>query len=154
MSAETRQSQCPHIQLLDPELFQGGPPRELYRELREKAPVCWMDYPDAEGGYWAITTQEHLDYISKNPQLFSSRERGCMARDMDEEALEMQRNNMLQMDPPGHLKYRRIVRSAFTPTSAKSYEPHLQEVAKEIVARACCRTKNANSSPKSPPSCR
>lgn len=131
-----RQSQCPHIQLLDANLYQDGPPRDLYRELRETAPVCWMKYSkDDDKGFWAITRQEHLDYISKNPKLFSSRERGCLARDMEPEALELQRNSMIQMDPPEHLKYRRIVREAFTPASAKSYEPHLQKVAAEIVGR-------------------
>ena len=40
------------------------------------------------------------------------------------------------MDPPDHLKYRRLVRNAFTPRAVDSYEERFQQIAHEIVDKA------------------
>ena len=130
-----RPSQCPHIQLLDPELFQGGPPREIYRELRQTRPVCWLDDPYSDTGYWAVTRQADVDYVSKNPKIFSSAEKTPLLKEMSEEEKDLQASIMLSMDPPQHIKYRRIVRSAFTPGAVDSYEPHFRDIAAGVVKR-------------------
>ena len=77
-----------------------------------------------------------IDEVSKNPQLFSSAERTCMLKDPSPEEVEMMRALMINMDPPKHLKYRRLVRSAFTPRKVDSYEPRFREIAREILDRA------------------
>ena len=132
-------SQCPHIQLLDADLFLNGPPRDQYRELRNKHPVCRLKDPYSDGTYWAVTRQEQLDYVSKNPAIFSSETKGVMPKEMVPEQLAIQQNMMLVMDPPRHLKYRRIVRNAFTPAAVDSYEPHFCDLARDIVARVLPR---------------
>ena len=126
-------SQCPHIQLMDPELFQGGAPREQYRTLRESFPVCWMDDPYTDTGYWAVTRLAELDSVSKRPQLFSSEAKSPVLTEMDEETLALQRTLMIAMDPPGHIKHRRIVRNAFTPAAVDSYRTHFVDVARGLV---------------------
>ena len=129
-------SQCPHIQLMDPDLFQGGPPRSIYRELRENNPVCWLDDPYSDTGYWAVTRQADLDHVSKNPRIFSSAKKTPILKELSEEEVENQKSIMLNMDPPQHIKYRRIVRNAFTPGAVDSYEPHFRSIAEDIVKRA------------------
>jgi cholest-4-en-3-one 26-monooxygenase len=135
--------ECPHIELLKHDNFLGGPPREAYRELRQTRPVCWQADPygkSPDAGYWAVTTQEHLDFVSKNPQIFSSQIKGAMAPDPEDMGQGLDpADNMLTMDPPKHLKYRRIVRNAFTPAIIESYAPHFREVAAEIVGRVLSR---------------
>ncbi len=127
-------SQCPHINLADPDSYIGGVPFEWLRELREKEPVFWQQEAHfAEGGYWAITKHKDLDYVSKNPAIFSSAERTCLMRDMAPEQLELNRMILINMDPPDHIKHRRIVRNAFTPKVVDSYHERFKVIAKEII---------------------
>jgi cytochrome P450 len=129
-------SDCPHIDLTDPDTFRGGLPRETFRYLRNRAPVYWHEDPVQGGGFWVITRQEDLDYVSKHPQLFSSRERSCLLMEPDDAALELMRTQLINMDPPQHLRFRRLVRTAFTPRAVDSYEERFREVARDIVGRA------------------
>lgn len=130
-------SVCPyHINLNDPDTYHGGLPRASFHWLRENQPVSWHEPRDDQPGYWVITRQEDLDYVSKHPDLFSSEERTCFLQDLPPDQLAMQRLLMINMDPPKHLKYRRLVRSAFTPRKVDSYGPRFREIASEILDRA------------------
>lgn len=128
-------STCPYIDLAAPESFKGGAPREMYRWLRQNAPVYWHEDP-VQGGFWAVTRQKELDYVSKNPQLFSSWQKTCFYADPEDDVtLDLMRLLLINMDPPDHVKYRRIVRNAFTPKAVDSYEPRFRQLAREIVDR-------------------
>ena len=127
---------CPHFDLTAPETFRGGLPRETFRYLREQAPVYWHEDPAQGRGFWAVTRHQDLDFVSKNPLLFSSELETCFLHQQDPEMLAMMRLLIINMDPPKHLKYRRIVRNAFTPRKVDSYEPRFREVARDILDRA------------------
>ncbi len=130
-------SGCPyHIDLASPETYQGGVPRDVFTWLRNEQPVYWHEDPAQGVGFWAVTRHEDLDFVSKNPQLFSSAERTCFLMEPPEDRLELLRLQMINMDPPQHLKFRRLVRSAFTPKKVESYEARFREIAKEIVDAA------------------
>lgn len=127
---------CPRIALTEPETFIGGLPRDVYRYLRNEEPVYWHENPEEGVGFWVITRQEELDYISKNPALFSSAERSCLLIEPPDEDLAMMQTQLINMDPPQHLKFRRLVRAAFTPKAVDSYHERFREVARDIVDRA------------------
>jgi cytochrome P450 len=128
-------SKCP-FDLSDPELYQGGHPREAYTYLRNEAPVCWQENPTESQGFWAVSRQKDLDFVSKNPRLFSSEAKSSIPGEPDEERLVFLRMQMINMDPPKHLKYRRIVRNAFTPNAVDSYRARFEAVARDILDRA------------------
>lgn len=126
-------SRCPFADLSDPDLHRGGVPAELYRELR-KARVVRQDAPMKGGeGFWGFFRQEDVDVISKNPALFSSALKSCFLNDVPEDQLPLMRTMILNMDPPEHIKYRRVVRNAFTPAKVESYEPRFREIVREAV---------------------
>ena len=127
---------CPHFDLTAPETFKGGMPRETFRYLRNEEPVYWHEDPAQGRGFWTVTRHRDLDFISKNPQLFSSEVETCFLHEHDPETLAMMQLQMINMDPPKHLKYRRLVRNAFTPKKVDSYEPRFREIAKDILDRA------------------
>ena len=60
--------------LNDLELFTKGQPIDLFKELREKAPVFYHPSmpTDPEPGYWVLTKHEDIKYVSMNPKIFSS----------------------------------------------------------------------------------
>ncbi len=128
----------------DPDLWASRLPLEEFAELRRTAPIWWNPQPAGlsgfdDGGYWVVTKHEHIKEISKNPELFSSRENTAIIRfngDITREEIEMQRMILINMDPPTHTKARRIVSKGFTPRAVESLRGALKERAEAIVAEA------------------
>ncbi len=127
---------CPHFDLTAPETYEGGMPRDVFKYLRNEEPVYWHEDPRQGVGFWAVTRQKDIDFISKHPDLFSSSEKSCLLNESDPERIELMRNQMINMDPPDHLKYRRLVRTAFTPKNVDSYTERFRQIAKDILDEA------------------
>lgn len=126
-------SACPFHNIVDPDIYQGEVPRELFAAMQKDAPIVWQDDPVYDNGYWAVTSQQHLDYISKNPVIFSSSEKSCFYPDHDDDLLAMMRTQLICMDPPDHVKFRRVIRNAFTPKMVESYSEHFREIVKGVI---------------------
>ncbi|MEM1113491.1 MAG: cytochrome P450 [Pseudomonadota bacterium] len=130
-------SGCPfHIDLTAPDSFRGAEYREVFKYLRNEEPVYWHEDPEQGVGFWAVTRHEDLDYVSKNPLLFSSEVKTCFLHEPDEAMLPIMQMQLINMDPPHHLKYRRLVRSAFTPKKVDSYTGRFQQIARDILDKA------------------
>ena len=132
-------SQCPFSNLLDPDTYKDGMPYESLKQIRQAGPIVKIDDPITGIPYWAVTRIEEMDFISKNPKLFSSAARSAFPMEMDEFTVEMQKNTIINMDPPIHQKVRRIVRNAFTPKRVDSYEADFRKHAKAIVDSVAAR---------------
>jgi cytochrome P450 len=113
------------IDLDNPDNFLSGTPHHWFRELRRESPVHW--HKERSGpGFWCITKYEDVKQVSRNPLLFSSWQGGTNIP--DEQAMIM-----LNMDPPQHVKFRRIVQRGFTPQMTAKQEPYLRALSKRIV---------------------
>jgi cytochrome P450 len=122
----------PVIDLISPRTFAEGHPWEQYAWLRDNAPV--YRHPDPDGpDFWAITRYEDIRFVSRQPQVFSSYERGVMVAEPDEVSLAGQRQMMLFMDPPQHERFRRLVSRGFTPKQAELMRQRIDVLAREIV---------------------
>ena len=133
-------SKCPHIDLVDPANYLGGIRFDWLRELRRHHPVYWHDDPGStHGGFWAVTRREHIDFVSKRPDLFSSHARGCLMNEPPAEWLPFIRTQFLNLDPPVHTEIRRLAGAALTPARVRSYEPRLREVMRGILDRVAPR---------------
>lgn len=126
-------SQCPFSNLLDPDTYKDGMPYKDLKEIRDAGPMVKIEDPITGIPYWAVTRIKEMDFVSKNPGLFSSAARSAFPMEMDEFTVEMQQNTIINMDPPLHQKVRRIVRNAFTPKRVDSYEAEFRKHAREIV---------------------
>jgi len=127
-------SKCPFANLLDPDTYAEGMPYQELKAIRNAGPVVKMDDPITGIPYWVVTRQEELDYVSKNPALFSSAERSPFPMEFDDWIItDVHRKTIIGMDPPEHQVVRRIMRNAFTPKNVDSYEPKLREHARRIV---------------------
>jgi cholest-4-en-3-one 26-monooxygenase len=110
--------------------------------LRREAPVFWNPPParqktisEIRQGFWVLSRYEDVIHVSKHPKLFSSSEGGPYLWDMDEASLAGQRLTMLVMDPPQHVKYRRLVQRGFTPRMIEKLEPTIRSHARAVVDR-------------------
>src|SRR6478672_6604412 len=103
------------IDLYDPDVYIEGLPYDAYATLRREAPVYWHREPEGGPGFWALTKYEDVVTVSQDSATFSSAAGGTTIPTMPEAALGMVRTLMLNMDPPRHTLYRRLVAAGFTP---------------------------------------
>jgi cytochrome P450 len=124
---------------MNPTIYKDGLPLDLFKQLRQECPVSLQRDTHNDMDMWVITKQADIDYISKNPKIFSSAQRLALLDEYDGELLELQRTQIIHKDPPEHVKYRRIVRNAFTARAVESLEPFIRDVAKQIVDHVASR---------------
>lgn len=122
------------LDLSNPDNFATGFPHDYFAELRRSDPVHWQDEADGPG-YWNITKYADLKNISRSPGVFSSWRGGTNVWDLPDEDLEIVRLLMLNMDPPQHAKFRRLVSTGFTPKRIDMLRNHVTQLATAIVDR-------------------
>lgn len=127
-------SGCPYQNILDPDIYVGGNHHSIFAAIRDASEgLAYIEDPITGVPYWAVTRREVADYVCKNPLLFSSQAKTILPKEMPEEEIALSRLMLVNMDPPEHVKYRRIVRNAFTPKTVQGYEKRFREVAKETI---------------------
>ena len=116
-----------------PDTFTHGVPHDTFRRMRAEAPVAW--HPDSVhgGGFWAVTRYDDVWGVSLDQKTYSSARGSALLPPFNEEELIPQREIMLNMDPPRHTKYRRLVNMGFSPKVLNRAETHIRELARSIV---------------------
>jgi cytochrome P450 len=110
--------------------YVAGVPHATFKRLREEDPVSFTEEADGSG-FWSVTKHEDVLYVSRHSELFSSAE-GIRIEQMTPEECEARRT-IMEMDPPRHSRYRRLVSRPFTPRSVASYEDAVRELARDIL---------------------
>src|SRR5581483_9935381 len=126
------------VDLTNPDFFAAGPPHEAFRLLRRESPVHLHRDP-AGDPFWVITRYKDIWDVSVDQKTFSSARRGTILRKWTEEEAEANATMMLNMDPPRHTKYRRLVNMGFSAKMTNRLETHIREMAKGIVDRIAAR---------------
>jgi cholest-4-en-3-one 26-monooxygenase len=131
-----------NLDITDTDLYvQRGYPWKEWDLLRREAPVYWYERPGFEP-FWAITKYWDIQASSKNPEVFSNRQRLRLAHPMPGDWENWKRHeqesryrpandeppDLVFMDPPQHRQYRSIVSSRFTPRAMTLLESHLDEM--------------------------
>ena len=126
------------IDLGDPERFVDSVPHEWFAFLRREAPVQW--HPDPDGfaeGFWSVTRYDDCVGVNRDYEHFSSYRSTALFHDMDDENLAQQRMMMLNMDPPMHTRYRRLVNKGFTPRMIRDLEAKVVASTDSILDAVC-----------------
>ncbi|MCU1354997.1 MAG: cytochrome [Acidimicrobiales bacterium] len=108
-------------------------PYDQFALLRKEAPVFWHEHPEWKG-FWAVTRYDDVRAVSRDHQTFSAELGSTFLQDHDEAQLELIRMTILNMDPPKHSRYRRLVSAGFKPRMITALLDHIQELADRIVA--------------------
>jgi cytochrome P450 len=110
------------LPLNDP-AFYLSEPFDVYRELRDSAPVYWC----RQGGFWAISRYQDVLEVSTDPQRF------CNGHGMTMRGGELgfvQGGEVLiTMDAPEHTFQRKLVNRHFSHQAISRLEPHIREIA-------------------------
>jgi cholest-4-en-3-one 26-monooxygenase len=125
------------VNLSDPEIFERGEAHEVFRLLRREAPVHWNPGSEEVVGYWSLTKYEDVLFVSRNPDLFISSKGIVMfrLRNPTPEDLQMSGEGkmLITMDPPRHVRLRRLVNKGFTPRAVAAMEPHIRQITNDIL---------------------
>ncbi len=128
------------INLWDKDRFVQGVPHEWFERARRESPVFWHegdpDFHGPQGGaepFWCVTSYDDVVTVNRDNATFSSAERLVFMWDPDDANLEQQRLLMLNMDPPLHTRYRRLINKGFTPRMVSELESTMRKRTTEIV---------------------
>jgi len=113
-----------------------GAPHDQFDRLRREAPVYWHPEVD-DTGFWAITKHADVRAVSHDHHTFSSELGGTFIPTPEEEALAQLRLTILNMDPPKHNRYRRLVSRGFTPRMIQALVEEIEWRAAAVVDTVC-----------------
>jgi cholest-4-en-3-one 26-monooxygenase len=126
------------IDLCDPDSFVRAVPHEWFAYLRRADPVQWHADPAGFAeGFWSVTRYDDCVSVNRDYEHFSSYRAAALFTDMDEEGLAQQRMMMLNMDPPMHTRYRRLVNKGFTPRMIRDLEEKVIRSTDAIIDGVC-----------------
>jgi cholest-4-en-3-one 26-monooxygenase len=127
------------IDLTNQDAFVNGVPHEWFATLRREAPIFWHPEPDGGPGFWCVTRYDDVVTVNRDNQTFSSARGAVFMWDLPPDGLEQQRLMMLNMDPPMHTRYRRLVNKGFTPRMMTQLEETARERTRVILDKVAPR---------------
>jgi cytochrome P450 len=120
------------------ELWQDGPPHELFKRLRGECPVHWTarisEYPD-EQGFWSVTTADDVHEVSRDWETYSSELGGITALTDAIIPLELTRAMFIGMDPPKHDRLKSLFQRGFTPKRIAEHEDAIRAITVGVLQR-------------------
>jgi cholest-4-en-3-one 26-monooxygenase len=120
------------IDLTDSKHFVDGVPHEWFTFLRHNAPVWWHEEADGPG-FWAVTSYDECVAVNRDYEHFSSADKATFIWELDEENLAQLQLLMLNMDPPLHTRYRRLVNKGFTPRMINQLHDRIHAATDRII---------------------
>jgi cytochrome P450 len=125
------------LDMADGRLFEEGRSHEAFKLLRDFPGLHWTEGGESFKGFWSLARYEDLLYCSRHPEVFSS-ERGITsfeARDPSEQTVAAAGNGkmLITMDPPRHVKIRRLINKGFTPRAVAAWEPEIRKITAELL---------------------
>jgi cholest-4-en-3-one 26-monooxygenase len=120
------------VDLSDSRSFVSNVPHAWLTYLRQHDPVHWQEEPGGPG-YWAVTKYHDCVEVNRDFERFSSATQGTMPFEMGQDEVAQQSLMMLNMDPPLHTRYRRLVNKGFTPRMVRDLEENIHRSADSII---------------------
>ena len=113
--------------------YTNGVPHATFTKLRSADAVHWTEEKDGSG-FWSILRYDDALAVSRDVATFTSSQ-GIRLEEMDDDEAEARRT-MMELDPPDHTRYRRLVSKGFTRRRVESYEVQIRQLAVEVIEEA------------------
>jgi cytochrome P450 len=104
-------------------------PYPFYADLRRRYPVFKLE----PAGWWAISRYDDVQFVLRNPQLFSST--GMPAIRINGQPTA----TLITTDPPMHTRLRNVVSRAFTPAMVAGLEPRIRDITAGLLDRVVAK---------------
>ncbi len=109
------------FELWNPNSWRRGHPYDLYRRMREEAPVMWSGIGQGGSGFWSVTRYEDIKTVELQPDVFSS-QRGSIHLAIPprkywkpEVLMQSSLDNLINLDEPQHMQMRIQQKDFFVP---------------------------------------
>jgi cytochrome P450 len=127
-AATTTYGQSP-LSSMDPEMARN--PQPVFKMLRGDTPVMNVDMPGGGAGV-VLTRKQEIDEALRHPEIFSS--------NMDAVDLKNKRPLIpLQIDPPEHRKFRRLLDPLFSPRKMALLDDEVSSLVNQLIDRFVSR---------------
>lgn len=126
-------SQPQGVDLLDVQVFADDRDGDVFRRLRNDAPLFWNPGPGEERGFWSLTRYEDIEAVAKDPDRFCNGEGTQIPSRRAEGSGPRQIHNM---DAPDHAPMRRILTSTFSPRAVEKLVGRVEEVTGALLDEA------------------
>ncbi|HEX5189698.1 MAG TPA: cytochrome P450 [Streptosporangiaceae bacterium] len=120
----------PTVDLTDLDMWARGVPYEQFAGLRRQAPVTWCEEPGGPG-FWSVLGYEDIVTASRDTRTFSS-SRGVSFEDPTDEDMAARRT-IIDTDPPGHTKLRKILSGSFTQRAVAVYQHFVEGLTEHVL---------------------
>ena len=108
-----------------------GYPHDVWTWMRREEPVYWWDRTEGLP-FWAITKHADIIEISMQPERFLNAPRLTISHEPERQMTEFP-PTLIQMDPPKHGIFRKLVQKRFTPRALRQIDSDIERIGKEIV---------------------
>ena len=131
----TAENQFEGFNLVQPKDYADqGYPHDIWTWMRANDPVYWWD--DTDGlPFWAITKHADVTTIGRSPEKFLSGPRLTISHEpeLPPEEQEFFPPTLIQLDPPKHGVYRRLISDRFTPRALRRFHDDIEHIGRDIV---------------------
>ena len=138
MTAQREPTPLEEILVSEREVWQDGPPHELFKRMRAECPVHWTsritEYPE-EDGFWSVTTADDVHAVSRDWETYSSERGGVTLLTHAIMPLELQQAMFIGMDPPKHDRLKALFQRGFTPRRIAEHEDTIREITRNVLDR-------------------
>jgi cytochrome P450 len=125
------------IRLADRDLWEDGPPHDVFKRLRGECPVHWTsgvtDFP-TEAGFWSVTRADDVHTVSRDWQTYSSAH-GITAVSDAVIPVELISAMFIGMDPPKHDRLKALFQRGFTPKRIAEHEDEIRDITVAVLDR-------------------
>jgi cytochrome P450 len=119
------------VDLTDLDMWANAVPYGEFARLRREAPVAWFDEAPPNSGFWSVHRYDDIVSASRNVAAFSSSRGVSFEEPTDEDMVA--RRTIIDMDPPGHTKLRKIVSGSFTQRAVAVYEHFVSGLTEQVL---------------------
>ncbi len=122
------------VDLTDLDMWARGVPYAEFARMRREAPVTWCDEAPPHSGFWSVAGYSDIVAASRDVATFSS-SRGISFEEPTDEDMAARRT-IIDTDPPGHTKLRKIVSGAFSVRAVAVYQHFVEELTEQVLDTA------------------
>lgn len=98
----------------------------IFEKLRREAPVSFHQHPDSgEHGFWAVVRYDDIVAVNRDTETFSNT--GGVQVVFEGDMPRASKGSMIEMDPPEHTRYWKIVSASFQPAAMNHIQDRIRE---------------------------
>jgi cytochrome P450 len=118
------------VDLTDLDMWALGVPYDEFARLRREAPVAWHDEAPPNSGFWSVHCYQVIVTASRDAATFSSARGISFEEPTDDMAA---RRTIIDTDPPGHTKLRKIVTGSFSQRAVAVYQHFVEGLTEQVL---------------------